>query len=126
MPFIQLSPSIECVDDEKDPEYNTLVDSTKIKTTWDSSEHMLRRDDLYDFGVFVAHNSNPTTAGFGSCIFIHKLGPLGEVFGTSGCTAFPGVDLVRLFNWLDETKHPVLIQMPEREYKSNRKVLGLP
>jgi zinc D-Ala-D-Ala dipeptidase len=127
LPFIQLSPTVECVDDEKSPAYNTLVNPQQpSERTWDSSEHMLRRDSIYDFGVFVAHNSNPAKPGLGSCIFIHELGPLGQVYGTAGCTALPGDELVRLFGWLEESKNPMLVQMPKSEYKAFRKELALP
>ena len=126
MPFIQLTPTVECVDDPKSSAYNTLVDpKSPSERTWDSSEHMLRRDSIYDFGVFVAHNT-PAKPGVGSCIFIHELDPFGEVYGTAGCTALPGEQLVRLFGWLDATKNPMLVQMPIREYKTFKKALSLP
>ena len=34
MPYINLTPSIECVDDEKSKFYNTLVDTTTISPDW--------------------------------------------------------------------------------------------
>jgi D-alanyl-D-alanine dipeptidase len=131
MPYISLTPATECVGDGNSASYNLIVDTSNPKLApkskdWNSSEHMLRRDDLYDFGVYVAHNANPPKPGAGSCIFIHVLGALGRARGTSGCTALPEDDLVQLFGWLDEKKTPVLIQLPEKEYKSFGKKLGLP
>ena len=131
MSYISLTPTTECVDDANSASYNRIVDTNDPKLApkskdWNSSEHMLRRDDLYDFGVYVAHNANPPKFGAGSCIFIHVLGALGRAHGTAGCTALPEDDLVQLFGWLDEKKTPVLIQLPEKEYKFFRKKLAFP
>jgi hypothetical protein len=47
MPYVNLTPSIECVDDEKSKFYNTLVDTTTISPDWGSHENekMRRSDD---------------------------------------------------------------------------------
>jgi len=131
MPYISLTPTTECVDDANSASYNRIVDTGVPKLApaskdWNSSEHMLRRDDLYDFGAYVAHNANPPRPGAGSCVFVHVLGALAKAYGTAGCTALPEDDVVQLFGWLDEKKDPVMVQLPEKEYKSFKKKLSLP
>src|SRR5262249_18781758 len=57
MPYIHLTPALECVDDSSSKYYNKFVDRSKIRRPdWRSSEIMLRSDDLYKWGVVVAHN----------------------------------------------------------------------
>ncbi len=124
LPYLPLSDSIECVDDSKSTHYNTLVDSAKVAKDWDSTEHMHRADELYHFGVFVAHNTGPATPGSGSCIFLHIW--RGSDQGTVGCTAMERGDIEMLLAWLDPRKSPVLIQMPRAQYTEERAAWGMP
>jgi zinc D-Ala-D-Ala dipeptidase len=113
MPYIVATPTVECVDDVASPHYNTIVDTTNVPKTWTSSETMLRRDDLYREGVVVAHNSNPPVSGHGSCIFLHLWS--GPDSTTAGCTAMSAEDLARLIRWLDDSRHPLLLQLTQAE-----------
>ena len=49
MPYVSLTPTIECVDDERSKFYNTLVDTSAVSADWGSHENekMRRPDDLY-------------------------------------------------------------------------------
>jgi zinc D-Ala-D-Ala dipeptidase len=123
MPYMQLTDSVECVDDPKSVHYNTLVDSAKTGKDWDSTEHMHRSDELYHFGVFVAHNT-PAVAGAGSCIFLHIWS--GPDNGTVGCTAMERNNIEMLLAWLDPKKSPVLMQMPAAQYAQYRTTWNLP
>ena len=81
----------------------------------------------YQFGVFVAHNSDPIVPGASSCIFLHIWGDQSHgPAGTVGCTAMAEFNIRLLLRWLDPTKHPVLVQMPVAQYQRYRKSLGLP
>jgi len=123
MPYVPLTPSVECVDDVKSQHYNRIVDRQRIGTPdWSSSEHMLRDDELYHWGVMVNHNVDPTRPGDGSCIFLHIWRAAGE--GTVGCTAMPKEDVERLIQWLDPAKSPLLVQMPRGQYDKLRKHLA--
>src|ERR1041385_2903268 len=53
MPYVSLTPTIECVDDEKSKFYNTLVDTTTVSADWGSHENekMRRDDDPYRWGI---------------------------------------------------------------------------
>ncbi len=123
MPYMQLTDSVECVDDPKSAHYNTLVDGAKTVTDWDSSEHMHRPDELYRLGVFVAHNT-PALAGAGSCIFLHIWS--GPDRGTVGCTAMERSNIEMLLAWFDPKKSPLLMQMPAAEYARYRAAWGMP
>jgi len=117
MPYQYLSSSVECVDDVKSKFYNRIVDRSSVTPDWDSSEHMLRQDDLYRWGVLVDHNPAPEP-GAGSCIFMHIWRGPGQP--TVGCTAMPQADLESLIAWLDPARTPMLVQLPIDEYKKLR------
>ena len=122
-PYKQVTTKVECVDDTTSVYYNTLVDDDKTNKTWNSSEIMRREDELYKFGIFVEHNSNPQIPGCGSCIFIHIQSGFGKP--TSGCTSLPEEQLVKLLHWLDVNKNPLLIQLPQSEFDKIKSILGL-
>jgi hypothetical protein len=115
MPYISLTPSVECVDDPASKFYNRVVDRNSVGPDWNSSEHMRRPDELYRWGVVVDHNANPTRAGAGSCIFLHIWRGAGQ--GTVGCTAMPREQLETLLAWLDPARKPLLVQMSESRYQ---------
>lgn len=125
MPYLQLTPSVECVDDAKSQYYNRIVDRGHVHTPdWSSSEHMRRDDELYHWGVYVDHNTHPTRPGGGSCIFLHIWRGPGQ--GTVGCTAMPKADVEQLIEWFDPAKSPLLVQMPRGQYgKARKRMEGL-
>jgi L,D-peptidoglycan transpeptidase YkuD (ErfK/YbiS/YcfS/YnhG family) len=111
------------VDDPSSKHYNSVLDrSTVTAPDWNSSEHMLRSDELYRWGIVVGHNgivakdnANATVPGGGSCIFLHIWQGPGQ--GTVGCTAMPQRDLESLLVWLDPTRTPLLVQLPAADYE---------
>lgn len=122
--YVRLTKQTEGIDDPRSRYYNRLVDRSKVAhVDWRSSEQMLRADNLYKWGVFVAHNP-AATPGAGSCIFLHIWKDSNSA--TAGCTAMPEPDLVALLRWLDPTARPVLIQMPRAELAGLRSRYGLP
>ena len=64
MPYVSLTPTVECVDDASSKFYNRVVDRATVAPDWNSSEHMLRPDELYRWGLVVDHNTEPVTPGF--------------------------------------------------------------
>jgi len=124
LPYLALSKQVEGIDDPHSRYYNKLVDRSKVaKIDWRSSEQMRRDDDLYKWGVVVAHNP-AAIPGAGSCIFLHIW--KSSSAPTAGCTAMPESDLVRLIRWLDPARHPILVQMPRAVCRSVRAKYGLP
>lgn len=123
LPYLSLTPTIECVDDSQSARYNQLVDGSVIAKDWSSSERMRRSDDLYRQGIFIQHNT-PATPAAGSCIFFHIW--RGPTAPTRGCTAMDTADIARLLDWLDPGKSPVLVQLPQAQYEELRERWKLP
>jgi D-alanyl-D-alanine dipeptidase len=114
LPYIPLTPSVECVDDTASRHYNLIVDREAAgDVDWNSSERM-RSVEGYHWGLVVRHNAAPPVAGRGSCIFLHIWAGPGR--GTAGCTALEEASLTELLRWLDPKKRPLLVQLPEGEY----------
>lgn len=124
MPYIALTPTIECVDDTASRYYNQIVDRSTVTPDWSSSEHMAATGQYYRWGAVVDHNVNPATPGDGSCIFLHIWG--GPASSTVGCTAMAAEDLTALLAWLNPADAPILVQLPRSQYKKLRKPWHLP
>ncbi|KAB0484205.1 D-alanyl-D-alanine dipeptidase [Pseudomonas reinekei] len=100
-----------------------LVDGATMANDWNSSERMRRRDDLYRQGIVIEHNT-PASPAAGSCIFFHIW--RGPTVPTRGCTAMDPTDIARLFDWLAPRQSPLLVQLPEAQYRQLRAQWGLP
>jgi D-alanyl-D-alanine dipeptidase len=130
-PYLQLTPSIECVDDSSSKYYNRVVDRSTVVPDWNSSEHMRNVGEAYRWGIIVGHNSGdmnsdakPPVPGGGSCVFLHIWGS--STRGTAGCTAMPQNQLETLLTWLDPARKPLLVQLPALEYARLTRRCGLP
>lgn len=124
-PYTKIEQFTECVDDPKSTHYNKIVDRMKVGIfDWKSSEKMLEVGEEYGLGVFVAYNSFPVRSENGSCIFLHVWKDASTP--TAGCTAMERLDLERLITWLDASKTPYLVQMPDGELKKFRNKWKLP
>jgi D-alanyl-D-alanine dipeptidase len=113
-----------CVDDSKSDYYNQIVNTDTLKKDWDSAETMLMKSDVYKFGIFVDYNVNPAKAQAGSCIFMHIWS--GSNSPTAGCTAMKERDILKLINFLDKSKNPILVQAPLAEYEKMKRFYKLP
>lgn len=117
LPYLQLTPSIECVDDPRSKNYNRIVDRNTVTPDWNSSEHMREAGESYVWGAVVNHNGTTRDAnaapvpGGGSCVFLHIWHSADH--GTAGCTAMTEANLKSLLLWLDPARKPLLVQMPE-------------
>lgn len=109
MPFVRVDTNFYCVDDAASVYYNTLIRQDTAQQSFNSFEYMRRQDSLYEYGVWVLHNSNPVVAADGSCIFLHVW--RNNHSGTTGCTAMQRDNIIRLISWLNEKKNPVLLQV---------------
>ncbi|MCA1621590.1 MAG: L,D-transpeptidase family protein [Acidobacteria bacterium] len=124
LPYKPLAPTTECVDDPASRHYNRVVDGDALKAVdWNSSE-LMREVEGYRWGLVVAHNAAPPAPGLGSCIFLHVWAGPGK--GTAGCTAMGQANLEALLRWLDSSKTPLLVQLPEAEYARLRGLWRLP
>jgi zinc D-Ala-D-Ala dipeptidase len=115
LPYVQLLPTTDCVDDTSSGHYNTVVDRAAVaRVDWNSAEHM-RQVSQYKIGVIVGYNASPPIKGRGSCIFLHIWA--GPDSHTAGCTAFDEAKLREVMLWLDPKKRPLLVQLTADAYK---------
>lgn len=102
------------VDDPNAKEYNSWVrlgPGDLPQKRWRSFEKMKLDSDAYELGIIVKHNMNPVIPRKGSAIFLHLWG--GPDKPTAGCTAMARKHLLKLLQWLDPARHPLLIQLPQ-------------
>ena len=123
-PYRHLTETVEGIDDPASRHYNRLVDAASVSAKdWRSSEIMRRRDELYRWGVVVGHNWEQVPHA-GSCIFLHIWE--GADVGTSGCTAMPSEQMLRVVRWLRQGDEPILVQLPADQYRELQARWGLP
>ena len=116
LPYVQLLPTTDCVDDTASTHYNTVVDRAVVSSVdWNSAEHM-RQVAQYKIGIIVGYNASPPAKGRGSCIFLHIWA--GPDSHTAGCTAFDEAKLREVMLWLDPVKRPLLVQLTADEYNN--------
>lgn len=122
--YLPITPSTDCVDDPDSSHYNQIVDSSTVTSDWKSAEHMRDAGEAYRWGLVVEHNAAPPQPHGGSCVFVHIWDGPGH--GTEGCTAMPEAQVTAMLAWLDPAAHPLLVQMPVRQYLELRRSLHLP
>ncbi len=124
MPYELIGPNAQCIEDNTSAFYNQIVfDNTTVVPDWTQDDRMLRKDNLYDWGVFVEVNTDKTP-GKGSCIFIHIW--RGSDKPTAGCTAMSKKHLGQLVYWLDPIKDPQMVLMTKADYNRLEGQLDLP
>ncbi len=124
LPYVQLLPTTDCVDDTGSAHYNTVVDRAAVsRVDWNSAERM-REVAQYKVGVIVGYNASPPVKGRGSCIFLHIWA--GPDSHTAGCTAFDEAKLRDIMRWLDPRKRPLLVQLTAEEYEDHQVGWRLP
>ena len=124
LPYVELLPTTDCVDDVGSDHYNTVVDKSGVtRVDWNSAEHM-REVGQYKIGVIVSYNASPPVKGRGSCIFLHIWN--GPDSHTAGCTALDETRLRDVMQWLDPAKRPLLVQFTSDAYRQLQTRYGLP
>ena len=119
-PYRQATEYDYFIDDIGSPAYNrwiSLADSLSKDPHhyWSSFERMRRNDNLYELGIVVKHNMDPILKGKGSAIFFHMW--RGSDQPSAGCTAMSKEHLLKVLRWLDTSKKPLLVQIPEEVLK---------
>lgn len=124
-PYEHVNTLTQCIEDTASAYYNRIIHGEETVSDWSSTDQMLRKDDLYEWGILVGHNyGSATEVGDGSCIFMHAWRKAGS--GTAGCTAMEKDKMKELIYWLDEGKNPLLLQIPKSAYRAFKKRYILP
>jgi L,D-peptidoglycan transpeptidase YkuD (ErfK/YbiS/YcfS/YnhG family) len=124
-PYLQTRSTTYCVEDARSAHYNQLIDSTKVApSAWEQWSEMARPDGLFKWGVVVEQNSPEPQKGAGSCVFLHIW--RGPSRPTAGCTAMPEEKLVEVLSWLEPSRKPLLVQLPDPVLKEARGAWSLP
>ncbi|MBS1159005.1 MAG: hypothetical protein H6R15_1424 [Proteobacteria bacterium] len=125
LPYRCTSRDLKAIDAPLSKYYNRLVEHSALPDRdWTSHEEMRRDDERYVLGAVIAHNSEPPVAGAGSCIFLHVWPSPGAP--TAGCTAAARADVETICGWLDSAAGPLLVQLPEAEYRRRKAAWALP
>lgn len=125
LPYYAATCDLKAIDDPLSRHYNQLVDQRCVdEIDWHSHEEMLRDDGRYATGALIAHNSEPPVPGAGSCIFLHVWQSAG--MPTAGCTASNLADMTEICAWLDGAALPLLVQLPQSEYRRFKDAWALP
>jgi len=122
--YVMATDTVICVDDAQSAHYNTLVKTDTTASDWHSHENMHLKSDAYKWGLFINHNAGKPVPGNGSCIFMHIWSNSEQ--GTSGCTAMPEADILRVLHWINAKDNPLLVQLPKAQYVKLRARFGLP
>jgi L,D-peptidoglycan transpeptidase YkuD (ErfK/YbiS/YcfS/YnhG family) len=124
-PYLHTLPTSYCVEDVRSKYYNQIIDSTEVKmSSWERWSELARADGLFKWGIVVRQNGPDTQTGAGSCVFLHIWRGFRQP--TAGCTAMATEPIQETVRWLDGTAKPLLVQLPEPEYKRVRETWGLP
>ena len=126
-PYRQTTPDLACIDDARSEHYAMIVNADREfapGASLPTHEDMFRPDDLYRYVILIGHNTTRPVPGAGSCIFLHVW--RGEDSSTAGCTAIAEEHMVRLLEWLDPAKKPVIVQLTWRSWERLRGRWGLP
>ena len=102
--------------------YNTFISTEAMLLP--VSVGVARRETVFEMMLFVMHNTSPVLRGAGSCVFLHVWAK--PESPTQGCVAMSRESLQRILPWLDLERRPVLVQLPEHEYRRFEKDWSLP
>jgi L,D-peptidoglycan transpeptidase YkuD (ErfK/YbiS/YcfS/YnhG family) len=105
MPYKEATEDDLWVDDPDSSDYNRWV--KRGETDARSFEEMRRKDGLYRYGLVIGYNTDPVVRGYGSAIFIHVWRKHDSP--TAGCVAMAEKDMVRILEWLDPSRNPLII-----------------
>ena len=68
--YIKTNENLHWVDDVNSKLYNQLVDITKVRKDWNSSEHLIEYPKQYEYAIEIKTNPK-NIQGKGSAIFLH-------------------------------------------------------
>jgi L,D-peptidoglycan transpeptidase YkuD (ErfK/YbiS/YcfS/YnhG family) len=107
LPYTRTGKNHYWIDDALSTDYNSMVyyDGDPYRR-WNSFERLTLK--CYKYVLVINYNMNPVVKNKGSAIFLHKYSS--QKNGSFGCTEVSEGNLVKLLNWIDAGKNPVIIQ----------------
>ncbi|MFV8826379.1 L,D-transpeptidase family protein [Alkalihalobacterium sp. APHAB7] len=97
------------VDDVTSADYNQWISfHGNPNSRWKSFERL--NHELYKYALHIKYNENPIVKGNGSAIFMHVW--RASTSPTAGCVAVSENDMVRILQWLDQSKNPAIFMGP--------------
>lgn len=124
--FTQITSRDLWVEDVNSKSYNRHIRlDREPSSTWEKKQQMRQGDSAHALKLFINHNAPQTVPGAGSSIFFHIWRDGGEK-ATFGCTTMPESQLKTLIQWVDPTRHPIYILLPQKEYTAKRLEWKLP
>lgn len=130
LPYAPMRASHYCIDVNDSPLYNQIVDADVVgAAAIEGSTEPMRRDlhadgdQRYRLGFVIEHNVEARPGG-GSCIFAHLW--KSPTDATAGCTAMDPATMDRLLAWLQPAQRPVLVLLPQHEYRRLQGAWQLP
>ncbi len=115
------------VEDGSSPSYNqhVVLDHDPV-TAWEKKQQMKQGDYPHSLKLFIAHNAPPKASpGAGSAIFFH-IWRGGGSKPTAGCTTMEEAKLRELVAWIDPSKQPVYVLLPDADYAAKKAEWKLP
>ncbi len=96
--------------DRRSPQYNTMVDGSKMHDGWNksASEHLIEYKESYNYCMNVGFNYDPVVPGSGSAIFLHCTKSGGE--NTAGCIAIPEDKMVKCLQMATDNTYIVILR----------------
>lgn len=123
-PYIHITASLEAVDDVHSAFYNQIVDTQYVTPDWTSSIKMQTCSSL-KWGAIIEYNCHPSIPKDGSCIFLCVNTKEALTRGL-GCTCLDEPDLLKILNWLCQSKNPVIVQLTKQDYLQYKDQWKLP
>ena len=123
-PFLHSGTHARCMDNQRSNAYNTFVEIETRDPILLPAAELALRSTVFEYMVFVLHNTAPVVRGAGSCVFLHVWAS--EQQPTHGCIAMSRDDLASLITWFALEKRPVLVQLPVEQHQTFHKAWSLP
>ena len=126
-PYVQVTPYDLLVDDPTSPSYNGHIRLDHLPATpWEQSQQMEQNNPAHALEVMINHNMVPAVVpGAGSLILFHIWRRDGAS-NTAGCTTMSERELRSLVAWIDPTRQPLYVLLPQPLYDSLASPWGLP
>lgn len=125
--YRQITPRDLWVEDSSDQLYNRhVILNHDPQTAWEKKQQMRQNDTAHSLKLFIKHNAEPKPIpGMGSSIFFHIWRAEGSK-PTAGCTTMAASNLREIIAWIDPSKTPLYILLPQPAYEEFRKNWKLP